>query len=178
MEEKLKYGCDGKVAASEGYGSRMLVRDDSVLDWRDYFDHHTLPVSRRNPSKWPEFSTNYKGVVVEYSDQMNVLAMKLLGMISESLGLPTWSVEDVVLKDGVSDAIVVILADQVELELADPDFYKIGYVRSVRAYGADFKEGPDGFGVYATKDIEPLRRARVILCKRLHSYITRQNSVH
>ncbi|KAF6135241.1 hypothetical protein GIB67_035312 [Kingdonia uniflora] len=168
MEEKLKYGCDGKVAASEGYGSRMLVRDDSVLDWRDYFDHHTLPVSRRNPSKWPEFSTNYRGVVVEYSDQMNVLAMKLLGMISESLGLPTSSVEDAVgevyqnitisyyptcpqpkltlglqahsdfgaitlliqddvgglqvLKDGewltahpVSDAIVVILADQVEI---------------------------------------------------------------
>ncbi|KAK6150249.1 hypothetical protein DH2020_017774 [Rehmannia glutinosa] len=50
-----------------------------------------------------------------------------------------------------------------ELELADPDFYKIGYVRSVRAYGIEFREGPDGFGVYASKDIEPLRRARVIM---------------
>ncbi|KAL5721842.1 Protein PLASTID TRANSCRIPTIONALLY ACTIVE 14 [Ranunculus cassubicifolius] len=50
-----------------------------------------------------------------------------------------------------------------ELEPADPDFYKIGYVRSVRAYGVEFKEGPDGFGVYASKDIEPLRRARVIM---------------
>ncbi|KAF5185652.1 Plastid transcriptionally active, partial [Thalictrum thalictroides] len=50
-----------------------------------------------------------------------------------------------------------------ELEPADPDFYKIGYVRSVRAYGIDFKEGPNGFGVYASKDIEPLRRARVIM---------------
>ncbi|KAE9594272.1 hypothetical protein Lal_00001159 [Lupinus albus] len=49
------------------------------------------------------------------------------------------------------------------LEPADPDFYKIGYVRSVRAYGIDFKEGPDGFGVYASKDVEPLRRARVIM---------------
>ncbi|KAJ1378076.1 putative ribulose-1,5 bisphosphate carboxylase/oxygenase large, partial [Sesbania bispinosa] len=47
-----------------------------------------------------------------------------------------------------------------ELEPADPDFYKIGYVRSMRAYGIDFKEGPDGFGVYASKDVEPLRRAR------------------
>ncbi|KAM2512054.1 hypothetical protein PS1_036369 [Malus domestica] len=35
-----------------------------------------------------------------------------------------------------------------ELEPADPDFYKIGYVRSMRAYGFEFKEGPDGFGVY------------------------------
>ncbi|CAG7908191.1 unnamed protein product [Brassica rapa] len=38
-----------------------------------------------------------------------------------------------------------------ELEPADPDFYKIGY------------EGPDGNGVYASKDIEPRRRARVIM---------------
>ncbi|BFG28508.1 hypothetical protein CerSpe_147820 [Prunus speciosa] len=33
-----------------------------------------------------------------------------------------------------------------ELEPADPDFYKIGYVRSMRAYGIEFKEWPDGFG--------------------------------
>ncbi|GER41027.1 plastid transcriptionally active 14 [Striga asiatica] len=50
-----------------------------------------------------------------------------------------------------------------ELELADPDFYKIGYVRSMRAYGIEFREGPNGFGVYASKDVEPLRRARVIM---------------
>ncbi|OMO52237.1 hypothetical protein CCACVL1_29298 [Corchorus capsularis] len=49
------------------------------------------------------------------------------------------------------------------LEPADPDFYKIGYVRSMRAYGIQFKEGPDGFGVYASKDVEPLRRARVVM---------------
>eukprot|EP00262_Sarcandra_glabra_P003828 TRINITY_DN1464_c0_g3_i1.p1 TRINITY_DN1464_c0_g3~~TRINITY_DN1464_c0_g3_i1.p1 ORF type:complete len:488 (-),score=78.73 TRINITY_DN1464_c0_g3_i1:146-1609(-) len=50
-----------------------------------------------------------------------------------------------------------------ELEPADPDFYKIGYVRSVRAYGVEFKEGPNGFGVYASREVEPLRRARVIM---------------
>ncbi|KAI8524767.1 hypothetical protein RHMOL_Rhmol13G0174700 [Rhododendron molle] len=50
-----------------------------------------------------------------------------------------------------------------ELEPADPDFYRIGYVQSVRAYGIEFKEGPDGFGVYASKDIEATRRARVIM---------------
>ncbi|XP_040361880.1 protein PLASTID TRANSCRIPTIONALLY ACTIVE 14 [Rosa chinensis] len=50
-----------------------------------------------------------------------------------------------------------------ELEPADPDFYKIGFVRSMRAYGIEFKEGPDGFGVYASKDVEPLCRARVIM---------------
>ncbi|KAK2423712.1 plastid transcriptionally active [Trifolium repens] len=50
-----------------------------------------------------------------------------------------------------------------ELEPVDPDFYRIGYVRSMRAYGVDFKEGPNGFGVYASKDVEPLRRPRVIM---------------
>ena len=47
------------------------------------------------------------------------------------------------------------------MDLADPDFYKIGFVRSFRAYGVEFREGPDGFGVFASKDVEPLRRARV-----------------
>ncbi|KAL9227979.1 hypothetical protein vseg_003607 [Gypsophila vaccaria] len=50
-----------------------------------------------------------------------------------------------------------------DMELADPDFYKIGFVRSFRAYGVEFREGPDGFGVFASKDVEPLRRARMIM---------------
>ncbi|GAB4848220.1 hypothetical protein Ancab_002887 [Ancistrocladus abbreviatus] len=55
VSEKLKYSCDPSSAASEGYGTRMLVNQnhDTVLDWRDYFDHHTFPLSRRNPSRWP-----------------------------------------------------------------------------------------------------------------------------
>lgn len=53
--------------------------------------------------------------------------------------------------------------DNSGLQPADPDFYSIGYVQSVRAYGIEFKEGPDGFGVYASKDIEATRRARVIM---------------
>lgn len=57
--------------------------------------------------------------------------------------------------------VAKLSAIHVQLEPADPDFYKIGFVRSVRAYGVEFKEGPDGFGVYASKDVEPGRRARV-----------------
>ncbi|PIA37582.1 hypothetical protein AQUCO_03000267v1 [Aquilegia coerulea] len=93
MEEKKKYSCDSSSAASEGYGSRMLVKDDSVLDWRDYFDHHTLPLSRRNPNRWPSF---YRDVMVEYSNHMKELALKLLNMISESLSLPSSFIEDAV----------------------------------------------------------------------------------
>jgi isopenicillin N synthase-like dioxygenase len=61
MEEKLRFACDqARGAAAEGYGSRMLANDDSVLDWRDYFDHHTLPDSRRDPTRWPDFVPGYR----------------------------------------------------------------------------------------------------------------------
>ncbi|KAH6837841.1 2-oxoglutarate and oxygenase superfamily protein [Perilla frutescens var. hirtella] len=97
MDQKLSYGCDPNSPASEGYGSRMLVAsNDTVLDWRDYYDHHTLPLSRQNPSKWPHFSPNYRKVVADYSDQMNSLAEKLLCLISESLGLPSSCIRDAI----------------------------------------------------------------------------------
>lgn len=92
--DKLEYACDPNSAASEGYGSRMLERDDTVLDWRDYFDHHTLPLSRRNSSRWPHFPADYRKVVAEYSDKMGLLASELLGLVSESIGLPTRCIEE------------------------------------------------------------------------------------
>ncbi|CAK9140157.1 unnamed protein product [Ilex paraguariensis] len=127
MADKIQYSCNSSSPASEGYGSRMLVSsDDTVLDWRDYFDHHTLPISRRNPSRWPHFPPNYRlisapsslycfvllvltfclvaektqcmsldrEIVVDYSDHMKALAQKLLGLISESLGLPSLCIEE------------------------------------------------------------------------------------
>lgn len=102
MPEKLRYACS--TAASEGYGSKMLATSDQkqddavaqVLDWRDYFDHHTLPLSRRNPDRWPEFSPDYRDTVARYSDEMKILAQKLLALISESLGLRASCIEDAV----------------------------------------------------------------------------------
>lgn len=97
MEEKMKYGCEAGSAASQGYGSKMLVADggnDGVLDWRDYFDHHTFPLSRRDPSRWPHFPNSYREVVAQYSDQTKILAQKLLGLISTSLGLSSSFIED------------------------------------------------------------------------------------
>ncbi|KAM7270852.1 hypothetical protein ACFE04_030066 [Oxalis oulophora] len=98
VENKLKYACDPSSAATEGYGSRMLLADDThiFLDWRDYFDHHTLPLSRRNPNHWPHFVPHYREVVAEYSDRMVVLARRLLGMVSESLGLSASCIEEAV----------------------------------------------------------------------------------
>uniref|UniRef100_A0A0D9WM77 Fe2OG dioxygenase domain-containing protein n=1 Tax=Leersia perrieri TaxID=77586 RepID=A0A0D9WM77_9ORYZ len=118
MEEKLRFACDpARGAAAEGYGSRMLANDDSVLDWRDYFDHHTLPESRRNPNHWPDFVPGYRVIlrayvkglmeccciiasildtVVEYSNSMKDLAQKLLRIISGTLNVPPTYIEEAV----------------------------------------------------------------------------------
>lgn len=101
VEDKLKYACDPNSPASQGYGSKMLrpeaeAETSTVLDWRDYFDHHTLPLSRRDPSRWPHFPSDYRQVAARYSDELKIVAQKLLGLISESLGLPTSCIEDAV----------------------------------------------------------------------------------
>ncbi|XP_020223061.1 probable 2-oxoglutarate-dependent dioxygenase ANS [Cajanus cajan] len=100
MPEKLRYACSPAAPASEGYGSKMLAStsesSSTALDWRDYFDHHTLPLSRRNPLRWPEFPPEYRETVARYSEEMKGLAQKVLGVISESVGLRASRIEDAV----------------------------------------------------------------------------------
>ena len=95
--EKLRYASDPAWSASEGFGSRMLERDDAVLDWRDYFNHHTLPRSRRDPERWPESPPEgYRSAVGEYADGAAALAREVLRIVSESLGLETGCLEGLV----------------------------------------------------------------------------------
>ena len=51
--------------------------------------------------------------------------------------------------------------DSKQLQDIDPAFYEMGYVRQLRAYGIEFKEGDDGVGVYAAKDILNIKKPRV-----------------
>lgn len=94
--EKQLYSCKPGVASAEGYGHRMLVREDQVFDWRDYFDHHTLPLSRKNPNNWPHNPPTYRNTIEEYSKQMKLLAQRLLALISESLGLKPSYIQDAI----------------------------------------------------------------------------------
>ncbi|KAE8677055.1 deoxyuridine 5'-triphosphate nucleotidohydrolase-like [Hibiscus syriacus] len=98
MEEKLKYASRPNSVASEGYGSRMLVssENETVLDWRDYFDHHTLPLSRRNSSSWPHFPPEYRALMAGYSDELKALAQRLLALMSKSLGLEASCMENMI----------------------------------------------------------------------------------
>lgn len=108
VSDKLAYACDPKSFASEGYGTQMLAANEcdlqsSVLDWRDYFDHHTLPISRRNPSNWPHFPSNYRELMVQYSDCVKLLAQRLLAVLSEGIGLPSSWMEDAITGKGVEE---------------------------------------------------------------------------
>lgn len=96
LEDKLVYACKDTGSAPEGYGSRMLVKEEQVLDWRDYIDHHTLPITRRNPERWPSHPPEYRKTVEEYSNETNKLARRLLQLISESLGLEPSVIEDAI----------------------------------------------------------------------------------
>ena len=67
-----------------------------MLDWRDYFDHHTFPLSRRNPNRWPEFPSGYRETIARYGEEMKVLAQRLMALVSKSLGLGSSCIEDAV----------------------------------------------------------------------------------
>lgn len=75
MQEKLRYACRAGAIASEGYGSKMLVKDEQVLDWRDYFDLHTLPLSRRNPSNWPAHPSFFRQVHLGSAIRTSILCL-------------------------------------------------------------------------------------------------------
>ncbi|CAM6046885.1 unnamed protein product [Sphagnum compactum] len=62
-----------------------------------------------------------------------------------------------------STLLPTVKEESSKLELVEPDFYRMGYIRHVRAYGVVFKEGPEGIGVYSAKNIPCLEKPRVIM---------------
>lgn len=51
MEEKKAYA--NSPETYEGYGSRLGVEKDAILDWTDYFFFYLYPDSEKNLDKWP-----------------------------------------------------------------------------------------------------------------------------
>ncbi|KAL2635334.1 hypothetical protein R1flu_006813 [Riccia fluitans] len=89
LEEKMKYASK-PGGFPVGYASGSHRADDDILDWRELIAHRALPKENREKdySHWPENPAGYRETVVEYSDTMDALVTTLLGVISESLGLP------------------------------------------------------------------------------------------
>uniref|UniRef100_A0A7N0T610 Fe2OG dioxygenase domain-containing protein n=1 Tax=Kalanchoe fedtschenkoi TaxID=63787 RepID=A0A7N0T610_KALFE len=74
-------------ATYEGYGSRVGVEKEAVLDWCDYFYLHFYPRSVRDPSKWPSLPASCREVLAEYGEALADLSGRLMTIFSSNLGL-------------------------------------------------------------------------------------------
>lgn len=71
----------------EGYGSRLGVEKQAVLDWCDYYFLHFYPYVVRDPKKWPIFPASSSSVLTEYGEALVELSRKLMKILSINLGL-------------------------------------------------------------------------------------------
>ncbi|EFJ38314.1 2-oxoglutarate-iron(II)-dependent oxygenase [Selaginella moellendorffii] len=86
-EEKLKYAAKEYGFKSDGYGSKISNADDAVQLWRDFLFLCTSP--KRNLDNWPAQPPEYKEAMSGLADDFLMLAKKVLGFLSEGVGLPT-----------------------------------------------------------------------------------------
>lgn len=71
----------------EGYGRSFDVSDETVLDWVDCLFHYLSPPYAKAVEHWPKTPTTYRETYEEYAEEVKRLSDKLLGMLSEGLGL-------------------------------------------------------------------------------------------
>ncbi|KAH7297735.1 hypothetical protein KP509_25G009600 [Ceratopteris richardii] len=77
--------------SGQGYGTGFVDPKSGATEWKDYLLFHTYPTSNRDYSKWPSTLRNDIELV---SGELLALSQKLLAIISESLGLPSSSIEN------------------------------------------------------------------------------------
>lgn len=85
LEVKQEYA--NTPATYEGYGSRLGVEKEAILDWSDYFFLNYMPASLRNQNKWPATPASCRELVAEYGSEVFKLCGKLLKVFSMNLGL-------------------------------------------------------------------------------------------
>nr|QCP71065.1 leucoanthocyanidin dioxygenase [Pohlia nutans] len=104
-EEKMKYANklprEGETAVPEGYGSKLGTNETTSWNWRDFFEHHTFPLSRRNPLVWPAEPEFYRPTIEEYGGEIKQLAETLLSILSEHLKLHPTRLQEAIGVSGV-----------------------------------------------------------------------------
>jgi naringenin 3-dioxygenase len=89
-EEKLKY--DMRGGKRGGFVVSSHLQGEAVLDWREICTYFSYPLHQRDYTRWPVKPDGWREVVEKYSESLMGLACKLLGIISEALGLETEAV--------------------------------------------------------------------------------------
>jgi naringenin 3-dioxygenase len=67
----------------------MVLQGEAEQDWREMVTYFSYPLKARDYSRWPDKPVAWRAVVERYSEQLMGLACKLLGVLSEAMGLET-----------------------------------------------------------------------------------------
>ncbi|KAJ6301337.1 hypothetical protein OIU77_015611 [Salix suchowensis] len=67
----------------------LVKQGEAVQDWREIVTFFSYPTRTRDYSRWPDKPEAWRAVTEEYSQKLMELACKLLGVLSEAMGLET-----------------------------------------------------------------------------------------
>ncbi|KAK4773937.1 hypothetical protein SAY87_028956 [Trapa incisa] len=84
-EEKLRFDMSG--GKKGGFIVSSHLQGEAVQDWREIVTYFSYPVRARDYSRWPDKPEEWRAVTEEYSERLLELACKLLGVLSEAMGL-------------------------------------------------------------------------------------------
>ncbi|KAK4780919.1 hypothetical protein SAY87_017025 [Trapa incisa] len=84
-EEKLRFDMSG--GKKGGFIVSSHLQGEAVQDWREIVTYFSYPIRARDYSRWPDKPEGWKSVTEEYSERLMDLACKLLGVLSEAMGL-------------------------------------------------------------------------------------------
>nr|AMQ23621.1 flavanone-3-hydroxylase 1 [Silene littorea] len=84
-EEKLRFDMSG--GKKGGFIVSSHLQGEVVQDWREIVTYFSYPMKSRDYSRWPDKPEGWKKITEEYSNKLMSLACKLLGILSEAMGL-------------------------------------------------------------------------------------------
>nr|BAE79203.1 flavanone 3-hidroxylase [Lilium speciosum] len=84
-EDKLRFDMTG--GKKGGFIVSSHLQGEAVQDWREIVTYFSYPIRVRDYSRWPDKPEGWRAVVEAYSEQLMGLACKLLGVLSEAMGL-------------------------------------------------------------------------------------------
>ncbi|CAN6174329.1 unnamed protein product [Urochloa humidicola] len=84
-QAKLRFDMSG--GKKGGFIVSSHLQGEAVQDWREIVTYFSYPVRARDYSRWPDKPATWRAVTEKYSEELMGLACKLLGVLSEAMGL-------------------------------------------------------------------------------------------
>ncbi|PON42671.1 Oxoglutarate/iron-dependent dioxygenase [Parasponia andersonii] len=84
-EEKLRFDMTG--GKKGGFIVSSHLQGEAVRDWREIVTYFSYPLRLRDYSRWPDKPEGWIATTEQYSEKLMELACKLLGVLSEAMGL-------------------------------------------------------------------------------------------